>query len=97
MSIETIESTLDLTTLADGLDIAAANETPVMIVYEKTNEPAQHRLVSPSEVWEAKDSSLILSAYDHGREEPRSFRLDRIERIYDAPDVDYIAIERKDG
>jgi predicted DNA-binding transcriptional regulator YafY len=46
-------------------------------------------------VWEAKDSSLILSAYDHGREEPRSFRLDRIIRTYDAPDVEYVEIERR--
>lgn len=97
MNTEVVSSS-NLTTLADDLDIAALNEVPLMIVYEKTDEPPQHRLVSPSEVWEAKDSSLILSAFDHGREEPRSFRLDRIERIYDAPDdTDYIAIERKDG
>lgn len=78
------------------LDNAVASETPVFIVYAKTDEPPQNRLVSPSEIWEAKDSSLILSAFDHGREEPRSFRLDKIERVYDAPlDTDYIAIEKR--
>lgn len=81
--------------IAATLDYAASARVPIMLVYEKPDEEPQHRLVSPSEVWEAKDSSLILSAYDHGREEPRSFRLDRIERIYDAPDVEYVEIERR--
>jgi predicted DNA-binding transcriptional regulator YafY len=77
------------------LDYAASARVPIMLVYEKPDEEPQHRLISPSEVWEAKDSSLILSAYDHGREEPRSFRLDRIIRTYDAPDVEYVEIERR--
>lgn len=81
--------------LTATLDYAASARVPIMLVYEKPDEEPQHRLVSPSEVWEAKDSSLILSAYDHGREEPRSFRLDRIERIYDAPDVEYVEIEKR--
>lgn len=75
------------------------SETPTYIVYDKDDEePPQHRLVSPSEVWEAKDGSLILSAYDHGRDHPRSFRLDRIEAIHDAPSgTNYIGIDRKDS
>lgn len=93
--IAEVSESLDVT---QELDTAIAAEMPVFIVYAKTDEPAQHRLVSPSEVWEAKDSSLILSAFDHGREEPRSFRLDKIERVYGAPlDTDYIAIERKES
>lgn len=84
--------------VAVELDAALAAQVPVMLVYQKPgDEPPQHRLVSPSEVWEAKDSALILSAFDHGRDEPRSFRLDRIERVYEAPEgTDYQEMPTRD-
>jgi len=79
--------------LQDAID---ARET-VQIAYAKPNEKAVERIVSPSEIWEAKDSALILSAFDHSRDEPRSFRLDRIESVSEPSEsVEFVEMPTRD-
>lgn len=82
--------------LDEILETAIATKQPLRILYAKPDEAASERIVSPSEVWEAKDSSLILSAFDHGRDEPRSFRLDRIEDAITVDDVEFVEMPTND-
>lgn len=91
-------ATLTLTAALDeALQDAIDAREPVQITYAKPDEGAVERIVSPSEIWEAKDSALILSAFDHGRDEPRSFRLDRIERVSEPDEpVEFVEMPTRD-
>lgn len=83
---------------AIALDEAIRQQVPVELSYRKADaKTPEARIVSPSELWEAKDSSFILSAFDHGRDEPRSFRLDRIESVSEPSEsVEFVEMPTRD-
>lgn len=68
---------------------AILDEQAVRMAYRKVEgEPPQVRTVSPKNIVPTADGSEKIVGHDHDREEPRFFRLDRIEAVVSAPDVE---------
>lgn len=60
------------------LAVAAAERWVVRFGYEKPDGTEAERVVSPSAVFNTVEGHTLLFGYDHEREAPRQFRIDRI-------------------
>ena len=65
-----------------GLDLAISEGGAVSFVYDRgSSNPPQVRTLTPSEIIPARDGEFAVLGHDHDRDEPRQFRLDRIEAL----------------
>lgn len=69
------------------LEQAISAEQPVMITYVSVDGEWTTRTIEPYELFRTRDGHLIVRAMDRLRDEPRSFRLDRIEALNPFPGV----------
>ncbi|MGR6922581.1 WYL domain-containing protein [[Actinomadura] parvosata] len=67
------------------LERAIATEQPAMITYVDADGEWTTRTIEPYELFRTRHGDLIVRAMDHRSNEPRSFRLDRIDTLIALP------------
>lgn len=76
---------VDQADLRSELERAIGAEQPVMITYVSADGEWTTRTIEPYELFRTRHGDLIVRAMDHRSDEPRSFRLDRIDSLSALP------------